>query len=137
MTTETAVKRKYLRAIGRRKTAHAQTHLFSNGTGEIIVNGKAHTDFFPYHVFRAIVESPLVEVGQREKLDVSVKVAGGGMRGQAEATRHGIARSLVLLNENFRKPLRKKGFLTRDPRKKERKKPGLKGARRAPQWAKR
>ena len=76
-------------------------------------------------------------MGQRTTLDVSVKVAGGGTRGQAEATRQGISLALTALNENFRRALRKVGYMTRDPRMKERKKPGLKGARRAPQWQKR
>ena len=102
-----------------------------------MVNGKLYTKYFPYFEFQEIVASPLDQVGQRDKLDVSVKVSGGGTRGQAEAARHGIAHALILLNENFRRALRKVGYMTRDTRKKERKKPGLKRARRAPQWQKR
>lgn len=133
----TTTARKYIRAIGSRKEASAQVHLFTNGKGEIIVNGKPLTQYFPYFEFQQIVAEPLCEIGQSDKLDVSVRVAGGGMRGQAEATRHGIALALTGLNENFRRALRKVGYMTRDSRKKERKKPGLKRARRAPQWQKR
>ncbi len=129
--------KKYHRAIGGRKTANAQVHLFPNGEGSIVVNGKPYTQYFPYFEFQSIVRSPLEQVGQMEKLDVSVKVAGGGTRGQAEAVRQGIALALTQLNENFRRALRKVGYMTRDARKKERKKPGLKKARRAPQWQKR
>lgn len=136
MMTETK-KRRYIRAIGRRKTSRAQVHLFANGTGEILVNNGVFTKHFPHALSQMVVLSPLDEVGQREKIDISVKVNGGGPQGQAEAVRLGIARALVMLNENFRRPLRKKGYLTRDSRRRERKKPGLKGARRAPQWQKR
>ncbi|MDO8581563.1 MAG: 30S ribosomal protein S9 [bacterium] len=129
--------RKYHRAVGGRKNASAQVHIFPNGKGDITVNGKPLAKYFPYFEFQQIVISPLEQVGQLDKVDVSVKVAGGGTRGQAEATRHGIALALTALNENFRRALRKIGYMTRDPRKKERKKPGLKRARRAPQWQKR
>lgn len=129
--------RKYHRAVGGRKNASAQVHIFANGKGDILVNGRPYTQHFPYFEFQQIVVSPLEQVGQRDKVDVSVKVAGGGTRGQAEATRHGIALALTDLNENFKRALRKMGYMTRDPRKKERKKPGLKRARRAPQWQKR
>lgn len=129
--------KKYHRAIGGRKEAGAQVHIFPNGKGDITVNGKPYTKYFPYFEFQQIVASPLEQVGQRDKLDVTVKVSGGGTRGQAEAARHGIALALTDLNENFRRALRKVGYMTRDPRMKERKKPGLKGARRAPQWQKR
>ncbi len=129
--------RKYIRAVGSRKEASAQVHLFVNGKGEITVNGKPYAQYFPYFEFQQIVLDPLREVGQSDKIDVSVKVAGGGMRGQAEATRHGLALALTKLNENFKRALRKAGYMTRDSRMKERKKPGLKGARRAPQWQKR
>lgn len=134
MTTAT---RRYLRAIGGRKRATAQVHIFPNGKGDITVNGKPYTKYFTYFEFQNIVLGPLEQVGQRDKVDVSIKVAGGGTRGQAEASRHGIALALTALNENFRRALRKVGYMTRDARKKERKKPGLKGARRAPQWQKR
>lgn len=129
--------RKYHRAVGGRKNASAQVHIFPNGKGDITVNGKPYTQYFPYFEFQQIVVSALEQVGQRDKVDISVKVAGGGTRGQAEATRHGIALALTALNENFRRALRKVGYMTRDSRKKERKKPGLKRARRAPQWQKR
>lgn len=129
--------RKYHRAIGGRKHASAQVHIFPNGKGDIVVNGKPYTQYFSYFEFQQIVASPLEQVGQRDKVDVSVKVAGGGTRGQAEAARQGIALALTALNENFKRALRKVGYMTRDSRKKERKKPGLKRARRAPQWQKR
>lgn len=129
--------RKYHRSVGRRKTANAQVHLFANGKGEITVNGKPYTHHFPYFEFQEIVASPLEQVGQRNTLDVSIKVAGGGTRGQAEAARQGITLALTKLNENFKRALRKAGYMTRDSRMKERKKPGLKRARRAPQWQKR
>lgn len=129
--------RKYHRAIGGRKTANAQVHVFPNGKGDITINGKPYTNYFTYFEFQNIVASPLEQVGQRDKLDVSVKISGGGTRAQAEAVRHGIALALTKLNENFKRALRKTGYMTRDARKKERKKPGLKGARRAPQWQKR
>ncbi len=130
-------KRKYIRTIGRRKTAVAQVHLFPNGKGELTVNAMPYTKYFPTTQLQDIILSPLIEVGQREKLDVSAKMAGGGKHGQSEALRMGIARALVALNENFRKPLRKRGFLTRDARRVERKNPGFKKARKSPQWAKR
>src|SRR3989338_8533091 len=96
--------RRYIRAIGRRKTAVAQIHLYPNGTGNITVNTREHIAYFPTALLQQIVTSPMEEIGQRDKLDVSVKVAGGGVEGQATAVRHGIARALVELNENFRKP---------------------------------
>jgi len=130
-------KRSYLYAVGRRKAAIATIKLHKNGSGKIVVNGKLYSDYFPTDELEQIVSAPMKSVGQADKVDIEAMVSGGGLRGQAEAVRLGIARALVKLNINFKKNLRKAGFLTRDPRVKERKKPGLKRARRAPQWQKR
>lgn len=130
-------KKSYLYAIGRRKCGIAQVRVYKNGKGVITINGKDYTQYFPTFEFQEIVLAPLRSVGQSDKLDVEAKVRGGGKRGQAEAIRLGIARALTNLNPNFKKNLRRAGFLTRDARVKERKKYGLKRARRAPQWQKR
>lgn len=127
----------YYSALGRRKEAVASVKLHKNGTGKITVNGKEFTKFFPWLEWQNTVSSPLKAVGQSDKLDVTVNVRGGGLRGQADAVRHGISRALLLFNPVFRRGLKKVGYLTRDPRVKERKKYGLKKARRGPQWAKR
>jgi small subunit ribosomal protein S9 len=127
----------YIYSIGRRKEAVATVRLHKNGKGKITVNGKLYSECFPTEEMEQIVSGPLKSVGQADKVDIEAKSSGGGLRGQAEAVRLGISRALVLLNVNFKKNLRKAGYLTRDPRVKERKKPGLKRARRAPQWQKR
>lgn len=119
----------YIYATGRRKTAVAQVRLIPGGTGKVTVNDKLITSEPTYL-------APLVLVG-KTNLDVMVLVKGGGFQGQVDAIQHGIARALVELDEELKGTLRKGGFLTRDPRAKERKKPGLKSARRAPQWSKR
>ncbi|MBI5728459.1 MAG: 30S ribosomal protein S9 [Candidatus Magasanikbacteria bacterium] len=124
------------RAVGRRKTAAARVRL-SAGKGLIVVNNKTYTVYFPTIILQQTVRAPLEAVGKSLDTDVSVRVAGGGTRGQAEAVRHGIARALLRLNPDFRPVLRAEGFLTRDPRAKERKKFGLYKARRAHQWRKR
>lgn len=136
---EVASKKKdeYLYAVGRRKTSVAQVRVFKKGTGKFLVNEKEVNKYFGTAELVEKANAPLILVGQTDKLDVTVKVLGGGPTGQAEAIRQGISRALLLLNPNFRKPLKKAGFLTRDARKKERKKPGLKKARKAPQWKKR
>ncbi len=136
-TKETMKKGSYIPAVGRRKTSIARIRLVKNGKGEITVNGRPFKEYFGVYEYQIQVREPLVVVGQDDAVDVSVKVAGGGLRGQAEAVRHGISRALVQLNPTFRKSLKKLGYLTRDPRAKERKKFGLKKARRAPQWSKR
>lgn len=133
----TMEKGSFIAAVGRRKTSVARVRLIKNGKGTITVNGKPMNDRFNVFELQTLVKAPLETVGQADAVDVSVKVQGGGMRGQAEATRQGIARALIQLNPTFRKSLKKLGYLTRDARKKERKKPGLKKARRAPQWSKR
>jgi small subunit ribosomal protein S9 len=134
---ELDTKKGYLPAVGRRKKSIARVRLIKNGTGKIIVNGKSFDTYFSTFEYRKQVSEPLVVVGQSDAVDVSVKVIGGGVRGQAEAIRQGLSRALIQLNPTFRKSLKKLGFLMRDPRKKERKKFGLKKARRAPQWSKR
>ncbi len=130
-------KGKYLPAIGRRKTSIAQVRLYKSGAGEIIVNDKKLDQYFTEENLRTIVVQPLKLTGQLNQLNFSVIVHGGGRIGQAEAIRHGISRTLLQLNSELRPVLKAKGLVTRDARKKERKKPGLKKARRAPQWSKR
>lgn len=130
-------KKSYYTAIGRRKQATAIVRLYKNGSGAVTVNGKPLKDFFSWEVWENAATAPLRAVGQADKLDVIVTVRGGGLRGQADAVRHGISRALLMFNPVFRRGLKKIGFLTRDSRVKERKKYGLKGARRGPQWAKR
>jgi len=126
----------YVYAIGRRKRAIAQVKLWVDGKGEITVNGMEFKKYLPTFEMQAAVLDPLQAVGM-DKANVEAKVLGGGTRGQAGAIRLGIARALLIINPEFRASLKKQGMLTRDPREKERKKPGLKKARKAPQWAKR
>ncbi len=127
----------FIPAVGRRKTSIARVRVIRNGKGLITINGRPMEHYFTTYELRNTVSSPLKTAGQETALDVSAMVEGGGMRGQAEAVRLGITRALVELNPAYRKTLKKLGYLTRDPRAKERKKPGLKRARRAPQWSKR
>lgn len=134
--TKLNAKEKLMRAVGRRKSAAARVRI-DKGTGKIVVNGKPLNEYFAYDVFQEIVLAPLKALAKDKDLDFSVKVAGGGKHGQAVAVQHGIARALVVWNEDFKKTLKTLGFLTRDARVKERKKFGLKKARRAPQWSKR
>ena len=137
-TAKTAKKNlNYFEAIGRRKTATARVRLFTQKKKDIQINQKPYQDYFPVLSLQKTVIAPLKQIKCQDKFGVSVKVRGGGLSGQAEATRLGIARALVLVNPYFRKRLKKAGFLTRDPRMRERKKFGLKRARRAPQWSKR
>lgn len=127
----------FLQTIGRRKSSIARVKLFKNGTGKVTINGRDIKEYLKSDLLTEVALGALTGVNQLNKLDVSVKVLGGGLHGQAEAIRLGTARGLLQLNPVFKKNLRKAGFLTRDPRIKERKKPGLKKARRAPQWSKR
>ncbi len=127
---------KYFQANGRRKTATAQVRL-SEGSGKIVVNGKPFEAFFTTEELRGVVTRPLKEVGKTDKFDVSIKTVGGGMVGQADASRLGIARALVEMEAELKTVLKAAGLMTRDPRKKERKKFGKRGARRSPQWRKR
>lgn len=134
--------KRYYEAVGRRKQATARVRLFTcqpfeDEKGKIKVNEKPYDEFFSTFELRQIVISALNKMKSLNRFKVTVKVKGGGIRGQAEAIRHGLARALVKFNVDFSKKLKRAGYMTRDPRKKERKKPGLKKARRAPQWRKR
>ena len=122
---------------GRRKKAIARVRLIPSGSGEIIINDRALEDYFPLGTTQFIVKQPLVEIGAEGKYDIRVNVIGGGYTGQAGAIRLGISRALLQAEPETRPALKKAGFLTRDPRVKERKKYGLKKARRAPQFSKR
>ena len=122
---------------GRRKSSVARVHLFPGGTGKITINGRDIDDYFGLETLKVVVRQPLNALEIAEKYDVTVSVHGGGTTGQAGAIRHGISRALLLVDENYRHDLKAAGFLTRDPRMKERKKYGLKAARRAPQFSKR
>ncbi len=121
---------------GRRKSSVARVYM-TQGTGVITVNNKTLEDYLPQEVLRMVVKSPLVLTNTQDTLDVYINVYGGGFTGQAGAMRHGIARALLEVSEEYRPTLKAAGFLTRDARAKERKKYGLKGARRAPQFSKR
>lgn len=127
----------YIYAMGRRKTSSAKVKLFDDQAGAFSVNRRDFAKHFPTKELQRIVLSPLTMLGLEKSLSFQVYVAGGGIHSQAEAVRHGISRTLVSRNAEDKRVLKKAGFLTRDPRVKERKKPGLKRARRAPQWAKR
>jgi small subunit ribosomal protein S9 len=130
---------KYFFSIGKRKTSVAQVRLYESKEDALAmkVNGRELPNYFPVARLRDLILAPLVNTSQEKKVIVSAKVSGGGSNSQAEAIRLGIARALVKRDENFKKQLKDLGFLTRDARKVERKKPGLKKARRGPQWAKR
>lgn len=130
-------KRDYIYAVGRRKSAVARVRLFTVGTGSFTVNKKSVEAYFSTFESQKTAREALEKIEAKGIYDVSAYVKGGGVAGQADAVRLGIARALVKFNEDFRKPMRSLGFLTRDPRVKERKKPGLKRARRAPQFSKR
>lgn len=127
----------FFEAIGRRKTSTARVRLFTQGNKSIIVNNKDYKDYFPTLELQQIVDSAFDKMKALDKFKVTVKVKGGGIHSQAEAVRHGMARALVGVNPDFRKRLRRVGYLTRDSRMRERKKFGLKRARRGPQWSKR
>ena len=130
-------KKKYYYGTGRRKSSVARVRVYENGTGSIIINGREIDNYFGLDTLKLIVNQPLVTTDLAGKVDVVVTVAGGGVSGQAGAIRHGISRALLNLNPEYRANLKAAGFLTRDPRMKERKKYGLKAARRAPQFSKR
>ena len=130
-------KKPYLYGTGRRKSSVARVHLIPNGTGVITINGKSIDEYFGLETLKMLVRQPFGVTGTEGKFDVVATVCGGGVSGQAGALRHGIARALLLASEDYRPILKKAGFLTRDPRMKERKKYGLKAARRAPQFSKR
>ncbi len=126
----------YFYGTGRRKNSVARVRVY-NGTGKITINGRDIDDYFGLETLKLIVRQPLAVAEVDGKFDLVIRVGGGGVSGQAGAIRHGLARALLQYDENLRPALKKAGFLTRDPRMKERKKYGLKAARRAPQFSKR
>ncbi len=126
----------YFYGTGRRKSSVARVRLY-NGTGKIVINDREIDDYFGLETLKLIVRQPLNLTGTLDKFDIVCRVAGGGVTGQAGAIRHGISRALLQFDGELRATLKKAGLLTRDPRMKERKKYGLKGARRAPQFSKR
>lgn len=128
---------KYFEATGRRKTATARVRLYTKGDKGMEVNSMDFVKYFPTKALQATALASLDKMKSLDRFRVTAMVKGGGLNSQAEAVRHGIARALVIFNPDYRKRLRKAGFLTRDPRMKERKKFGLRRARRAPQWSKR
>ncbi|MBS7315151.1 MAG: 30S ribosomal protein S9 [Clostridiaceae bacterium] len=130
-------KKLYHYGTGRRKKSVARVRLYPNGTGAITINGRDIEEYFGLDTMKLIVRQPFAVTDTLGKFDVEVTVVGGGFTGQAGAIRHGLARALVKANEEYKAALKKAGFLTRDPRMKERKKYGLKAARRAPQFSKR
>ena len=130
-------KKPYLYGTGRRKSSVARVRLYEGGTGKITINGRDIDDYFGLDTLKLITRQPLVLTEMVEKVDIIATVTGGGVTGQAGAIRHGVARALLLVNEEYRPILKAAGLLTRDPRMKERKKYGLKAARRAPQFSKR
>lgn len=130
---------RYFYAVGRRKTAVARVKIFPKKKSgfSLLINGKKNEDFFSIKRLIPLAESPLALVGEEKGFNAEVKVSGGGINAQAEAVRLGIARALIVFDKDYKKELKAQGFLTRDSRKVERKKPGLKKARKSPQWAKR
>jgi small subunit ribosomal protein S9 len=136
---EVAIKEKvkFYPAEGRRKTSIARVRIWPKKSKEFIINNKSLKEYFVMPDLQKIALAPLEKMNIEGKFKVSVIVRGGGLQGQSEAVRHGLARALMLFNPDFRKKLKKAGFLKRDPRMRERKKFGLKRARRAPQWRKR
>ena len=130
-------KKPYFYGTGRRKSSVARVHVYPNGSGSITINNRSLDNYFGLDTLKLIVRQPLVTTETTDKVDIVATVTGGGVTGKAGAIRHGIARALLSVNEEFRPALKKAGFLTRDPRMKERKKYGLKAARRAPQFSKR
>ncbi len=128
---------RYIEAVGRRKTSTARVRITEASKGSLVINGKDLATYFPTLELQKIVNEAIVKSKVAGKFMVTVVVRGGGIHSQAEALRHGLSRTLVKFDEEIRKPLKKLGFLKRDPRMKERRKFGLKKARKAPQWSKR
>ncbi|MBI4435418.1 30S ribosomal protein S9 [Candidatus Uhrbacteria bacterium] len=128
---------KYIEAIGRRKEAVARVRLHHGGSGTIKINDRELVEYLPLETMQQTVVAPLKETGMENVFDITVHVTGGGIHGQADGIRLGIARALVDFNPEFRSTLKKAGFLSRDARVRERKKFGHKSARRSPQWSKR
>ena len=129
--------RSYLAGLGKRKTARARVKLFQDGSGEVTINGMKMKEYFAAGFQTENALAPLTLAGVAKSVDIEARVSGGGKAGQSDAVRHGISRALLLLNPDHRPDLKRAGFLRRDARIKERKKPGLKRARRAPQFSKR
>lgn len=136
-TDDIFARRKYIRAVGRRKSATAVVKLYPEGKGIFMIGQSELAGRFPHWQFTDIIKSPLLKLGLEKKFDFKITASGGGVRGQAEAVRLALARALVTYDGAQKPALRKGGFLTVNSRVKERKKPGLKRARRAPQWQKR
>lgn len=130
-------KKQYQYGTGRRKSSVARVRVYEGGTGSILINGRDIDDYFGLETLKLLVRQPMVATDTLGKIDVICTVTGGGVTGQAGAIRHGVARALLKVNAEYRVPLKAAGLLTRDPRMKERKKYGLKAARRAPQFSKR
>jgi len=135
--TSKKVLKEYYYGTGKRKTSTARVRIYKDGKGDVVVNDRPMNEYFPVPAQIEAIQSPLKITGLKDKFDISVKVLGGGTQSQAEAIRHGISRALLEFDDVLRGTLKKAGFLTRDARVKERKKPGLKRARRAPQFSKR
>lgn len=135
--------KRYYEAVGRRKQATARVRLHTSDPsnsvkeGKLLINEKPYKEYFKTLALQKKIEAPFSRLKSLSRFRATVKVSGGGSTGQAEAVRHGLSRALILFDDNFRKKLKKSGYLTRDPRKKERKKFGLKKARKSPQWSKR
>ena len=132
----TEKKQEFIRAVGRHKSSSARVRI-KNGKGDFVINTKPYTEFFPTFEKQEMLLAPLKATGKEKTFDIEVKVEGGGVVGQAKAIRLGVSRALVKYDEELKKTLKPEGFLIRDSKVKERKKPGLKKARRAPQWKKR
>jgi small subunit ribosomal protein S9 len=137
MPTKESSKTKYIEAIGRRKTATARVRITEDKNGSIVVNDKDSSEYFKTPELQKIIQNALLTTNLETTFNITAKVSGGGIHAQAEAIRLGISRALVSYDENLRGSLKKEGYLKRDPRSKERRKFGLKKARKAAQWSKR
>ncbi|MDD3662612.1 MAG: 30S ribosomal protein S9 [Candidatus Pacebacteria bacterium] len=135
--TEKKTTKEYIRAVGRRKTSTASVRIYKAAKNSYLINGKDLTEYFPTGELRKIVTGAFEVASSSQKFEVVITVKGGGIHSQAEACRHGIARCLVTFDEELHTTLKKAKMLKRDPRQKERRKFGLKKARKAPQWSKR
>lgn len=131
------INKKYIYAKGARKSSLAQVRLYEKGKGSVEINGLKLKEYFKTPALQDVAVSPLKLTSHLKDLDITIKVHSGGQQGQADACRHAISRALIILDKELRPALKAEGFLTRDPRVKERKKPGLKRARKSPQWSKR
>ncbi len=137
MAKKVANKKNQFWGTGRRKKSIARVRLIPEGSGKIVINGKSLDEYFDLDTLKLIVKQPLALTETENKFDIYANVIGGGISGQAGAVRHGIARAMILYDEKYKEEIKKTGLLTRDPRMKERKKYGLKKARKAPQFSKR